>query len=136
VVQPTAENLAGVAGGTMRLRQRPGADNALGAVKFVLPNPHSVYLHDTPQRSLFSRSRRAFSHGCVRVADPQALAQFALQDDAGWTAERILQAMAGSEPLRVDLREPVRVYIVYGTAIAKANGEVLFFEDVYGLDRP
>jgi murein L,D-transpeptidase YcbB/YkuD len=136
VVQPTAENLAAVAGGTMRLRQRPGADNALGTVKFVLPNPHSVYLHDTPQRSLFSRSRRAFSHGCVRVADPQALAQFALQDDPAWTPERIAQAMTGSEPLRVDLREPVRVYIVYGTAVAKANGEVLFFEDVYGLEGP
>lgn len=134
IVEPTAENLAAVASGTMRLRQRPGPGNALGAVKFVLPNPHNVHLHDTPEQALFGRSRRAFSHGCVRVAEPQALAEFVLRGDPQWTPERIREAMSGSEPLQVDLKEPVRVYIVYGTAIARENGEVLFFDDVYGLD--
>jgi murein L,D-transpeptidase YcbB/YkuD len=134
VVASTPEQLAGVAQGRLRLRQRPGADNALGAVKFVMPNPHSVYLHDTPEQALFSRSRRAFSHGCIRVAEPLALAQFVLQGDPDWTAERIGKAMSGNEPQRVVLKEPVRVYIVYGTAIARESGEVLFFDDVYGLD--
>jgi murein L,D-transpeptidase YcbB/YkuD len=134
VVAPTSSHLDGVGRGTLRLRQRPGADNALGAVKFVMPNEHSVYLHDTPQRALFARARRAFSHGCVRIADPVALAQFALQGMADWTPSRIAEAMAADVPLRVDLAEPIRVYIVYGTAIARANGEVLFFDDLYGLD--
>jgi murein L,D-transpeptidase YcbB/YkuD len=134
VVAASTENLAAVEAGAMRLRQRPGAHNALGAVKFMMPNPNNVYLHDTPEQSLFSRNRRAFSHGCVRVADPAALARFVLADQPEWTAERISAAMSGSEPLRVDLKEPVRVYFVYGTAIAREGGEVLFFDDVYGLD--
>jgi murein L,D-transpeptidase YcbB/YkuD len=134
VVSASGANLAAVAAGTVRLRQRPGAHNALGAVKFMMPNPNNVYLHDTPEQSLFSRSRRAFSHGCVRIADPPALARFVLADQPEWTTERISAAMSGGEPLRVELKEPVRVYFVYGTAIARESGEVLFFEDVYGLD--
>jgi murein L,D-transpeptidase YcbB/YkuD len=135
VAAATPAALQQLAAGTLRVRQRPGADNALGAVKFMLPNPHSVYLHDTPARTLFARSRRAFSHGCIRVADPLALARFALQEDPAWTPERIAGAMAGEAPLRVDLAEPIRVYIVYGTAIAREDGSVLFLDDLYGLDR-
>lgn len=135
VVPQTPANIEALARGTLRVRQRPGADNALGAVKFMLPNEHNVYLHDTPARTLFSRSRRDFSHGCIRVQDPAALARFVLQDDPAWTDERIAQAMAGSEPLRVNLAEPIRVYIVYGTAIAREDGSVLFLDDLYGLER-
>lgn len=135
VVAPTQAALDQLAAGTLRVRQQPGADNALGAVKFMLPNPYNVYLHDTPARALFSRTRRDFSHGCIRVADPVALAQFVLQDDPAWTVERIGAAMGGSTPQRVDLAEPIRVYIVYGTAIAREDGSVLFLEDVYDLER-
>lgn len=135
VVQPTPAALQQLASGTLRLRQQPGAHNALGAVKFMLPNPHNVYLHDTPARTLFARTRRAFSHGCIRVGDPAALAEFVLREDPAWTPERITAAMQGEVPLRVDLAEPIRVYIVYGTAVAREDGSVLFLEDIYGLER-
>jgi L,D-transpeptidase YcbB len=134
ILGATAERLDAVVNGQLRLRQRPGSDNALGRIKFVLPNGHSVYLHDTPAQTLFQQKRRAFSHGCVRVADPVAMAEFVLRDDPSWTRDRIEQAMAGSAPLRVDLPTPIRVYIVYGTALALENGEVLFFDDIYKLD--
>jgi murein L,D-transpeptidase YcbB/YkuD len=134
VVPYSAARVEELAAGTLRLRQRPGADNALGAVKFVLPNPNGVYLHDTPERALFARTARTFSHGCIRVAEPAALAAWLLKEDAAWTAERIEAAMHGEEPLRVDLGEPVRVYVVYGTAIAREDGGVLFLNDPYGLD--
>lgn len=134
VVPASASNLEAVAAGSMRLRQRPGEDNALGRVKFVLPNSHAVYLHDTPNRELFARRQRAFSHGCVRVGDPTSLAQFVLQDHPEWSRERIGQALLGTVTMRVDLPQPVRVYIVYGTALASEDGTVGFYEDIYGLD--
>lgn len=128
--------LAALAGGAARVRQRPGPDNALGRVKFVLSNDMSIYLHDTPATALFERARRAFSHGCVRVADPLALARFALQDAPGWSPGRVQEMLDGEEMLRVKLPAPIRVYIVYGTALALENGEVRFYDDVYGLDGP
>ena len=124
-----------LADGSLRVRQRPGDDNALGAVKFVLPNPHNVFLHDTPSRQLFLRPTRAFSHGCIRVADPAALARWLLSDQPEWTGDQIDQAMGRTEPLQVNLAEPVQVYIVYGTAVAREDGSVLFLNDLYGLDR-
>jgi murein L,D-transpeptidase YcbB/YkuD len=135
VVPPTPAALEQLAAGTLRLRQLPGAHNALGAVKFMMPNPYNVYLHDTPARALFARTRRAFSHGCIRVADPAALAQFVLQEDPDWTPERIAAAMQGESNVRVDLAEPIRVYIAYGTAIARDDGSVMFLDDLYGLER-
>jgi murein L,D-transpeptidase YcbB/YkuD len=116
------------------VRQRPGTDNALGRVKFVLSNDMSVYLHDTPATDLFARPRRAFSHGCVRVCDPQALAEFALQDETDWPPERIESMLEGEQSVHVKLHVPIRVYIVYGTALALENGEVRFYDDVYRLD--
>lgn len=135
IVTATPEALEQLAAGKLRLRQKPGPDNALGSVKFMLPNAYNVYLHDTPARTLFTRPQRAFSHGCIRVADPFALARFALQDEEGWTPARIAEAMRGDRTLQVNLAEPIRVYIVYGTAIARADGSVLFLEDIYGLER-
>ena len=135
VVASSPEALAQLEAGTLRVRQRPGPDNALGSVKFMMPNSHNVYLHDTPARALFERTRRAFSHGCIRVADPLALARFVLQEDPGWTPERITEAMQGDKPLQVNLAEPIRVYIVYGTAIAREDGSVLFLDDLYGLEK-
>lgn len=135
VVPYSAGQLDALAAGTLRVRQRPGAGNALGAVKFMLPNANNVYLHDTPERTLFTRTVRAFSHGCIRVADPAALALWLLGEDAGWTRERIDAELQRSDPLQVNLATPVRVYIVYGTAVAREDGSVLFLEDLYGLER-
>lgn len=136
VVPGDAAGIELLAAGKARLRQQPGADNALGRVKFVLSNDMSIYLHDTPATALFARARRAFSHGCVRVSDPAALAQFALQDVPAWSPERIEEMMGGEQTLRVHLPAPIRVYFVYGTALALEDGEVRFYDDVYGLDGP
>jgi L,D-transpeptidase YcbB len=129
-----AEALEGLRAGVLRLRQRPGPRNSLGLVKFVFPNEHEVYLHGTPAQALFARSRRDFSHGCIRVEDPVALAQFVLRDQAAWTPDAIRAAMDGPQPRRVDLIRPIPVLIVYGTAVVSEDGEVRFLHDVYGLD--
>lgn len=134
-VSPTAENLAALGSGKLRLRQRPGPDNALGLVKFMLPNRYNVYLHSTPAIDLFNETRRAFSHGCIRVSDPVALAGHILRGTPGdWTAEKIIAAMNGSKTQRVNLSRPIRVMILYGTAVATEAGDVYFFEDLYGHD--
>ena len=133
---PTAASIQLLASGAARLRQRPGPDNALGLIKFDLPNPYSVYLHSTPAQQLFLRPRRAFSHGCIRVSNPVALAVYALRNTAGdWTPARVEAAMNGAQTLRVRLAHPIRVIILYGTVLAKEDGEVLFFHDLYGQDR-
>jgi L,D-transpeptidase YcbB len=134
VMPNTADNVELVAKGTLRLRQRPGPNNSLGLVKFMMPNSYNVYLHSTPAQSLFAETRRDFSHGCVRVSDPVGLAQYVLRDSPGWTREKILAAMNASQPLTVTLKERIRVFIVYGTAIATEKGNVLFFDDIYRHD--
>lgn len=120
--------------GKLFLRQRPGDSNSLGLIKFDLPNPYNVYLHGTPAQELFSKSRRDFSHGCVRVEDPVALAVWLLRTNPGWTKDRIEQAMHGEETYRVALERPVPIWIVYGTAVVLEDGRVRFFRDVYGQD--
>jgi murein L,D-transpeptidase YcbB/YkuD len=134
VMPNTAENVELVAKGTLRLRQRPGPNNSLGLVKFMLPNAYNVYLHSTPAQSLFAETRRDFSHGCVRVSDPVGLAQYVLRDSPEWTREKILAAMNGEKPLTVTLKNRIRVFIVYGTAMATEKGNVLFFDDIYRHD--
>ena len=132
----TALSVQLLASGAARLRQRPGPDNALGLIKFDLPNQYDVYLHSTPAQQLFLRQRRAFSHGCIRVSDPVALAAYVLHDTPGdWTPARIRTAMNGSQTRRVRLGRHIRVIILYGTVLAKEDGEVLFFDDLYGQDR-
>ncbi len=132
----TAESIDALAAGTARLRQRPGPDNALGLIKFVLPNSHDIYLHSTPAQQLFRHSRRASSHGCIRVSDPVALAAYVLRDTPGaWTPEKIAAAMYGTQTCRVRLAQPIRVMILYGTVLAKEDAEVLFFDDLYGQDQ-
>lgn len=126
--------LDAVLDGRARIRQRPGPRNALGDIKFVFPNHENIYLHHTPSVSLFARDRRDFSHGCIRVEQPVALAMFALQGMPEWTEARIRQAMSEDEPRTVRLIAPVPVLISYGTAIFK-DGRVHFFEDIYGHDR-
>ena len=117
-----------------RFRQRPGSGNALGLVKFMFPNEFNVYLHDTPADSLFARASRSFSHGCVRVEEPQALAEYLLKDRAEWTRETIAAAMHAGEERTVTLREPVPVYIGYWTVDVTHDGKAAFMPDVYGLD--
>jgi L,D-transpeptidase YcbB len=134
IVPNTMENVELLAKGALRLRQKPGPNNSLGLVKFMLPNPYNVYLHGTPAQALFRESRRDFSHGCVRVSDPVALAQYVLRDSPEWTRERILVAMNGEKPQNVPLENHIRVFIVYGTALATEQGNVLFFDDIYGHD--
>ena len=126
--------VAALAAGRARLRQLPGPRNALGRIKFVLPNRHNVYLHDTPAANLFGAARRAFSHGCIRVSAPITLAEYALRGNGGWSRERILQTMERDTARRVDLATPVRVYLIYATALVAESGTVYFFEDLYGHD--
>jgi murein L,D-transpeptidase YcbB/YkuD len=121
--------------GKLAVRQKPGPTNALGLVKLIFPNEHNVYLHSTPSQSLFSRSRRDFSHGCIRVEKPAELAAWALRNNPGWTLEKIQQGMQnGRDDVTVNLVKPVPVFIVYGTALAYENGEVHFSDDIYGHD--
>ncbi len=132
----TAENIEALAAGKLRLRQQPGPDNALGLVKFIFPNHYNVYLHSTPAHQLFRESRRAFSHGCIRVSDPVALAEHVLRNATGdWTRGKIVAAMNGEATQRVNLARPIRVMILYGTVLATESGDVMFFDDIYGGDR-
>ncbi len=133
--EPTPENIERLASWGLRVRQRPGPLNALGRVKFIFPNSDNIYLHDTPARILFARSRRDFSHGCVRVEEPAKLAEFVLRDVHGWDLERIEQAMAAPRPQRINLPNPLLALIFYTTALVRPHtGEVAFFEDIYGHD--
>ncbi len=134
-VAASNENLAALREGGLRLRQRPGPKNSLGLVKFIFPNDANVYLHDTPATQLFGRARRDFSHGCVRVEDPVALAHWVLRDQPGWTRERIQAAMAGTSPLRVDLTRPLPVILFYMTVMVVPADQTLHFAyDIYGHD--
>lgn len=136
VLPTAAASVAALRAGRARLRQRPGANNALGLIKFVLPNPYSVFLHSTPEAQLFARDRRAFSHGCIRVSDAGALAAYLLKDTPGdWNADAIEAATCASASLTVRLARPVPVFILYGTVVMDTDGGALFFEDVYDYDR-
>jgi L,D-transpeptidase YcbB len=117
------------------IRQKPGPNNALGNVKFMFPNPMNIYFHDTSARELFSRTRRDFSHGCVRVSKPAALAEWVLRDDPKWTPQAIENAMTkGPLDAHVNLKRPIPVLILYTTATVREDGTVYFFEDIYGHD--
>ena len=120
--------------GKLLLRQRPGPKNALGLVKFEFPNPYNVYMHDTPAKPLFARSRRDFSHGCIRLERAADLAEWLLRDQNGWTREKIEAAMQGQETISVTLKRPVPVMTVYITAMVSPDGVVQFFDDIYGDD--
>ena len=127
--------LAEIKSGRLLVRQKPGPRNALGLVKFMFPNEFDVYLHSTPAPQLFNQSRRDFSHGCIRVEKPAELAAWLLQDQPKWTLEKIRSAMqSGPDNQQVNLTRPVPVVIVYLTAIVEENGEVYFYDDIYGLD--
>jgi len=135
VIPATPENIASIGTNGIRVRQIPGAQNALGTMKFLLPNDLGIYLHDTPTRSTFSRERRAESHGCVRLADAKALALWLLRDVPQWPEARIDSAVAGKKPVEVKLPAPVPIRVTYATVVANEDGTVQLFPDVYGRDR-
>jgi murein L,D-transpeptidase YcbB/YkuD len=120
--------------GQLELRQQPGPGNSLGLLKFILPNQYSVYLHGTPEGRLFQRARRDFSHGCIRVEDPAALAVWVLRNNPGWDMKKIVATMRGTQTLQVNLKRPIPVLVLYGTVFVGEDGEVSFFDDIYGLD--
>jgi L,D-transpeptidase YcbB len=126
--------LAGLRSGEYRIRQKPGPKNSLGLVKFIFPNSYNVYMHGTPATELFSRFRRDFSHGCIRVQNPIALATWVLHGDSEWTEDRITAAMNDDETVMVNLAHPIPVLILYTTAVVEPNGEIHFFDDIYGYD--
>lgn len=121
--------------GKLAVRQKPGSANALGLVKLMFPNEYNVYLHSTPAPELFSRTRRDFSHGCIRVENPAELTTWALRNNPDWTLERVKQSMnTGKDNVTVRLNRAVPVFIVYATALAYENGEVHFYDDIYQHD--
>ena len=126
--------VSGLRSGRFAIRQRPGAHNALGLVKFSFPNEYDVYMHDTPMVKLFSKTRRDLTHGCIRVQKPEELAEWVLRFNSGWGRDEVHAAMEGSRTVPVSLVHPFPVFIVYMTATADENGEAHFFDDIYGLD--
>ena len=118
-----------------KLRQKPGENNSLGRVKFRFPNRFGVYLHDTPSRSLFDRTVRALSHGCVRLERPADLAAWVLRDDPQWSPEAIQDALDSSRERSIALSEPIPVHIAYWTAWVDDHGTLWFGQDIYDQDR-
>jgi murein L,D-transpeptidase YcbB/YkuD len=137
VIRPASlspEILQQIRSGALSIRQKPGPKNSLGLVKFVFPNEYDVYMHDTPATELFSKSRRDFSHGCIRLEKPAELAAWVLRDNPGWTPERIRAAMDGEKTQEVTLTHPIPVLIVYGTVIVLEDQIVRFYDDIYDQD--
>lgn len=130
----TPDVLEEIRRGQLFIRQKPGPKNSLGLVKFMFPNEFDVYMHDTPTTELFEKSRRDFSHGCIRLEKPAELAAWVLRDNPGWTPERIHAAMNGDKTEQVNLTHPIPVLILYATVIVSEDGVVHFYEDIYGHD--
>ncbi len=116
------------------LRQKPGKNNSLGLIKFIFPNVDDIYMHDTPAKSLFGREKRAFSHGCIRVAKPRELAIDILKDDPAWTPAKIDAAMHAGVESTYSLKHKIPVYIGYQTAWVDRTGEINFYPDIYNRD--
>jgi L,D-transpeptidase YcbB len=121
--------------GVPKIRQLPGADNSLGRVKFLFPNSFNIYFHDTNAKSLFDKDKRAFSHGCIRLAEPEKLAQYLLRDQPEWTTGKIEDAMNSGNEKYVRLKNPVPVIITYYTSWVDDNGQLNFRDDIYSHDQ-
>ena len=125
----------GTENGLPVIRQKPGPGNSLGLVKFIFPNDHNIYLHDTPAKGLFQYPKRTFSHGCIRLEEPAKLANYLLRHDANWSEEKIRKAMNGGREQWVKLETPVPVSLTYYTAWVDDEGLVHLRQDVYGHDK-
>ncbi len=130
----TSEVLEQLRAGKLFIRQTPGPKNSLGLVKFIFPNNYNIYFHDTPEQVFFSKSRRDFSHGCIRLEKPADLAVWVLRNNPGWSMERVRAAMNGDTTQQVNLAHPIPVLIVYATVIVTEDGIVHFYDDIYGHD--
>ena len=117
------------------LRQKPGPQNALGQMKFMLPNPFAIYLHDTPSRELFAKQERSFSSGCVRLSQPQQLASWLLTNDKNPQADRLQALLAANDTTTIYLKTPIPVYLLYFTAFVADDGDVVLRRDIYGRDQ-
>ena len=124
----------GMEGDLPKIRQLPGPDNSLGRVKFLFPNSFNIYFHDTNAKSLFNKDKRAFSHGCIRLEEPEKMAQYLLRNQPEWTPERIEDAMNSGVEKYVKLKYPIPVFITYYTAWVDETGQLNFREDIYGHD--
>jgi len=125
----------GVSNGIPIIRQKPGGANSLGRVKFIFPNSYNIYFHDTPAKSLFANQKRDFSHGCIRLAEPEKLARYLLRDNPAWTDEKIREAMNAGTEKWVTLKTGVPVAITYFTAWVTADGKLNFRDDIYNHDQ-
>lgn len=130
----TSEVLAQLRTGKLFIRQTPGPKNSLGLVKFIFPNSYNIYFHDTPEQVFFSKSRRDFSHGCIRLEKPADLAVWVLRNNTGWDMDRVRAAMNGTTQQQVNLTKPIPVLILYATVIVTEDGVVHFYDDIYGHD--
>ena len=130
----TSELFEQIRAGKLFIRETPGPKNSLGLAKFIFPNNYDVYLHDTPAHELFSKSRRDFSHGCIRLERPADLAVWVLRDKPGWDLEHVRAAMNGDKTEQVNLAHPIPVLIVYATVVVPEDEFVYFFDDIYGHD--
>ncbi len=126
--------VTGTNGGMPVVRQLPGEENSLGKVKFLFPNSFNIYFHDTPAKSLFSKDKRAYSHGCIRLSEPAKLAEYLLRSRPEWTSDKISEAMNSGKETFVNLKNPVPVIITYYTAWVDENGLLNFRDDIYGHD--
>jgi len=130
----TSDVLEQLRRGKLFIRQTPGPKNSLGLVKFIFPNNYNIYFHDTPEQIFFSKSRRDFSHGCIRLEKPADLAAWVLRNNQGWDMDRVHAAMNGATTQQVNLVHPIPVLILYATVIVTEDGIVHFYDDIYGHD--
>ena len=126
--------VTGNSGGIPAVRQLPGEKNSLGRVKFLFPNSYNIYFHDTPAKSLFSKDKRAFSHGCIRLSEPEKMADYLLQDNTNWPPDKIEEAMNSGQQQFVTIKNPVPVFITYYTAWVNETGLLNFRDDIYKHD--
>jgi len=134
-IQRNNMEITGYSGKVPIVRQKPGPNNSLGRVKFLFPNSYDIYFHDTPNHDLFTQSSRGFSHGCIRLSEPQKMAEHLLRNDKSWNDSLIAKAMDQPKEKWVTLDTKVPVFIVYFTAWVDINGELNFRKDIYGHDK-
>lgn len=137
LIDPTTVNFNSVSSSNFPyiIRQQPGKTNSLGVVKFVMPNPYSIYMHDTPSKGLFKREERAFSHGCIRVNNPLNMAEIVLRNNFGWNADSIQSILNSGKTTQVSLATNIPVLLLYLTQYTNARGQAFFFKDVYKADK-
>lgn len=136
-INPYSVDWANVSRSTFRytIRQNPSAKNALGIVKFMFPNQYNIYLHDTPSKSLFVKTKRAYSHGCIRLEKPLELAEYLLKDNPKWTPNKIKKSIEKGKNKRVHLTKPLPIYILYFTTWVDKEDNLRFQPDVYSRDK-